>query len=92
MGNLLGSLVRGNQKQTILCHWKWVVTCRKPFAKTLRASFPLELVRSNTCKPMNVKACHGTSYFLTFIDDCVRFSYVYLISYRFKALDSSSAL
>jgi hypothetical protein len=26
MGDLLGSLVRGSQKRTILCHWGWVVT------------------------------------------------------------------
>jgi hypothetical protein len=24
MGDLLGSLVWGSQKQTILCHWGWV--------------------------------------------------------------------
>jgi hypothetical protein len=27
MGDLLGSLVRGSQKRTILCHWGWVVIC-----------------------------------------------------------------
>jgi hypothetical protein len=26
MGDPLGSLVRGSQKPTILCHWGWVVT------------------------------------------------------------------
>ena len=61
--------------------------CRKPFDKAPRATHPLELVHSEICGPMNVKACHGTSYFLTFIDDYSRFSYFYLISHRFVALD-----
>ena len=61
--------------------------CRKPFGKAPKATHPLELVHSDICGPMNVKACHGASYFLTFIDDYSRFSYVYLISHRFEALD-----
>ena len=36
---------------------------------------------------MNVKACHGTSYFLTFIDDYTRYGYVQLIAHRYEALD-----
>ena len=61
--------------------------CRKPFGKALRATHPLELVHSDICGPMNVKAHHGASYFLTFIDDYSHFSYVYLIFHRFEALD-----
>ena len=60
---------------------------RKPFGKAPRATQPLELVHSDICGPMNVKACHGASYFLTFIDDYSHFSYVYPISHRFEALD-----
>jgi hypothetical protein len=30
IGDLLGSLVRGSQKRTILCHWGWVVTAGVP--------------------------------------------------------------
>ena len=61
--------------------------CRKPFGKAPKATHPLELVHSDICGPMNVKANHGTSYFLTFKDDYSHFSYVYLISHHFKALD-----
>ena len=61
--------------------------CRKPFGKAPRATHPLELVHSDLCGPMNVKACHDASHFLSFIDDYARFSYVYLISHRFEALD-----
>ena len=62
-------------------------TCRKPFGKATRATHALELVHSDIYGPMNVKARHGASYFLTFIDDYTRYGYVYLISHRYEALD-----
>ena len=61
--------------------------CRKPFGKAVRATQPLKLIRSDICEPMNVKACHGASYFLTFIDDYTRYGYVQLIAHRYKVLD-----
>ena len=42
---------------------------RKPFGKATRASFPLQLIHSDICGPMNIRARHGGSYFITFIDD-----------------------
>ena len=59
---------------------------RKPFGKAIRAQIPLQLVHSIVCGPMNVKAKHVASYFITFIDDFTRFNYVYLISHKFEAL------
>ncbi|XP_020112140.1 uncharacterized protein LOC109726761 [Ananas comosus] len=61
--------------------------CRKPFGKACRATHPLELVHSDICRPMNVRARHDTYYFLTFIDDYSRYSSVYLLSHRSEALD-----
>ena len=61
--------------------------CRKPFGTTKRAAHPIELVHSNICRPMNEKARHGDSYFLTLIDDYSRYAYVYLLSHRHEALD-----
>ena len=61
--------------------------CRKPFGKATRATYALELVHFDICGPMNVKARLGTSYFLTFINDYIRYGYVYLISHRYEALD-----
>jgi len=61
--------------------------CRKPFGKAVRATQPLELVHSDICGPMNVKARHGASYFLTLIDDYTRYGYVYLLSHRYEVLD-----
>jgi len=41
----------------------------KPFSKAMRTSSPLELIHSDICRPMNVKARHGAIYFITLIDD-----------------------
>ena len=61
--------------------------CKKPFGKTKRAAQPIELVHSDICGPMNKKACHRASYFLTLIDDYSRHAYVYLLSHCHEALD-----
>jgi hypothetical protein len=61
--------------------------CRRPFGKAVRATQSLELIHSDICGPMNIQACHGTSYFLTFIDDYTRYGYVQLIAHRYEALD-----
>ena len=61
--------------------------CRKLFGTTKRAAHPIELVYSDICGPMNKKARHGASYFLTLINDYSRYSYVYLLSHRHEALD-----
>ena len=60
---------------------------RWPFGKAKRACFPLKLIHSNICGPMNVRARLGAQYFITFIDDFTRFGHVYLISHRYEALD-----
>ena len=61
--------------------------CRKLFGKARRANEPLELVHSDICGPMSVKARHGASYFLTFINNHLRYGHVYLIAHSYKALD-----
>ena len=60
---------------------------RKPFGKAVKAELPLQLIHSDICGPMNVRARHGASYFITFIDDYTRYDHVYLISLKFQALD-----
>ena len=60
---------------------------RLPFGKDKRACFPLELIYSDICGPMNMGARHGAEYFITFIDDFTQFGYVYMISHKFEALD-----
>ena len=60
---------------------------RKLLGKATRASFPLQLIYSNICGPMNVRTKHGGFCFITYIDDYTRYNHVYLISYKSKALD-----
>ena len=60
---------------------------RKPFGEATRASFPLQLIHSDICSPMNVRARHGGSYFITFIDDFTRYGHVYLNSHKSEALN-----
>ncbi|TYK01065.1 retrotransposon protein, putative, Ty1-copia subclass [Cucumis melo var. makuwa] len=48
-------------------------------AQGLRAKTPLELVHSDLCGPMNVKARGDYEYFIRFIDDYSRYGHVYLI-------------
>ena len=61
-------------------------TTRKPFGKRVRAEYLLQLIHSDICGPINVKARHGASYFITFIDDFTRYDHVYLISHKSEAL------
>ena len=82
---LLGSLTKVDLQ---LCEPCLVgKACRKPFGTTKRATHPIEFVHSDICEPMNKKARHGASYFLTLIDDYSRYGYVYLLSYCHEALD-----
>jgi hypothetical protein len=60
---------------------------RKPFGKGIRATVPLELIHSDVCRSMNVRARHGASYFITFIDDFTHYGHVYLVSHKSEALD-----
>ncbi|KAA0040701.1 gag/pol protein [Cucumis melo var. makuwa] len=55
------------------------MTKRSFTRKGLRAKTPLELVHSDLCGPMNVKARGGYEYFINFIDDYSRYGHVYLI-------------
>ena len=56
---------------------------RKPFGKRTRAELPLQLIHSDICGPMNVRAqCRGV-YFIIFIDDYTRFGHVCFISHKF---------
>lgn len=39
------------------------------------------------CGLANVRARHGESYFITFIDDCTRYDHVYVFSLKSEVLD-----
>ena len=47
---------------------------------------PLELVHSDLCEMNGELTKGGRRYFMTFIDDCTRFCYVYLLKIKDEAL------
>ena len=59
---------------------------RKPLGKVKCASTLLDLIHSDICGPFNVKAQNGCSYYITFIEDFLRYGHIYLISLKSKAL------
>ena len=61
---------------------------KKPFGTATRSSVPLQLIHSDICRLMNMRAKHRAPYFSLFIDNCTRYGHVYLISYKSDALDS----
>ncbi|KAA0040929.1 gag/pol protein [Cucumis melo var. makuwa] len=66
---------------------KGKMTKRSFTGKGFRAKTPLELVHSNLCGPMNVKAREGYEYFISFIDDYSRYGHVYLIQNKSNSFE-----
>ncbi|KAA0047456.1 gag/pol protein [Cucumis melo var. makuwa] len=61
---------------------------KRPFTrKGYRVKEPLELIHSDLCGPMNVKARGGFEYFISFIDDYSRYGYLYLMEHKSEALE-----
>ena len=61
---------------------------KRPFTgKWLRVKEPLELIHSDVCGPINVKARGGYEYFVTFIDDYSRYGYVYLMQRKSETFE-----
>ncbi|GKB23755.1 retrovirus-related pol polyprotein from transposon TNT 1-94 [Tanacetum coccineum] len=61
---------------------------RKPFPKVDRQSRILELVHSDICKLNGQLTRGGNRYFITFIDDCSRYTYVYLLKSKDQAFET----
>ena len=60
---------------------------KKPFPKAERNTQLLDLVHSDICEYNGVLTRGGKRYFITFIDDCSRFTYVYLLRTKDEAFD-----
>ena len=61
---------------------------KRPFAsKGNRAEGLLELVHSDFCGQMSVKARGGYEYYVTFIHDYSRYWYVYLMHHKSETFD-----
>ena len=60
---------------------------RKPHkAAEARNLAPLEPIHSDLCEINRKLTKYGKRYFMTFIDDCTRFCYVYLLKTKDEAL------
>ena len=82
---LLGSLAK--VKLSICEHCLAGKATRLPSGKVKRATSKLQLIHSDICGPINVRAKYGANYFITFIDDFTHFSHVYLISHKSEIFD-----
>jgi hypothetical protein len=82
---LLGPLAKVNLPTLEHCLAR--KSTRKPFGKGIKATVPLELIHSDVCGPMNVRARHKAFYFIMFIDDFIHYGHVYLVSHKSEALD-----
>ena len=83
--SLLGSLTK--EELPVCKHCLAKKTTRLPFGKVKKANNLLQLIHSDICGLVNVRARHKGNYFIIFINDFTRFGHVYLISYKSGALD-----
>ena len=60
---------------------------KPPFHSIERNTEPLDLIHSDICDLKFVQTIGRKRYFITFIDDCTRYCYVYLLRSKDEALD-----
>ena len=60
---------------------------RKPFHNVVRDSEVVELVHTDICEFDGLVTKYNKRYFITFIDDCSRFCYVYTLKHKDEALE-----
>ena len=58
---------------------------KKPFHSVERSTNLLDLVHSDICEFNSMLTRGGNRYFITFIDDCSRFTYVFLLKHKDEA-------
>ena len=63
---------------------------KTPFSGTMKqATDLLEIIHTDVCGPMNIKACSRYHYFLTFTDDLSRYGYICLMKQKSETFESS---
>ena len=60
---------------------------RSSFQSIERNSEPLDLIHTDVCDFNSIQSRDGNNYFITFIDDCTRFFYVYLMKSKDEAIE-----
>ena len=61
---------------------------KKPFYSVERSSNLLDLIHSDLCELNGMLTRGGNRYFLTFIDDCSRFTYVFLLKNKSETFNA----
>jgi len=63
---------------------------RKPFPKSMlwRANEPLQLVHVDLCGPITTSTPAGNKYFMLLVDDCTRWTTVYMLKTKDQAVDA----
>ena len=57
------------------------------FGTMERATDLLEIIHTDVCGPMNIKACSRYHYFLTFTDDLSRYGDIYLMKHKSETFE-----
>ena len=61
---------------------------KTPFSETMeQATDLLEIIHTDVCGPMSVKAHGKYHYFLNFRDDLSRYGYIYLMKHKSETFD-----
>jgi hypothetical protein len=58
-----------------------------PKLRTSESTQVLQLIHSDVASPFRVKSLGGSSYFLTFIDDYSKKTWVYFLAHKYECLD-----
>nr|GFB25444.1 retrovirus-related Pol polyprotein from transposon TNT 1-94 [Tanacetum cinerariifolium] len=58
-----------------------------PVGKSKRAEAILEIIHADVCGPMRTESLSGSKYFLLFIDDFSRMSWVYFLKHKSEAFE-----
>ena len=61
---------------------------KHPYKSVERNSNPLDLIHIDICDMKSTPSRGGKKYFITFIDDCTRYCYVYLLNSKDEAIDA----
>ena len=60
--------------------------------KAHRAASILDLIQSDVVGPIPTKSINGCRYFLTFIDDCSRYCWIYFMKQKSEVFDTFKVL
>lgn len=66
---------------------------RLPFPKqsSSESKYPLQLIHTDVCGPMQTMTPSGKRYMVTFIDDYSRYTHIYLLTHKYEVSDALKA-